>query len=308
MSQTTEINPASPVAPAAAPKAKITTQVLAQIESLRGKGALQLPADYSAGNALNAAWLALQEVQNREGKPIFKDGQLTNVVTQVSIANSLLDMVIQGLNPAKKQGYFIVYGDKLVWQRSYFGDQALAERVRPGIEIYHAVVYEGDDFEFETIRGRTVVMKHKTNLANKTKPILAAYCGIYDANTGEDLGAEVMTIERIRKSWGMSKTYRADGQGTHNKFPDEMALRTVIRRRTKPVINASTDALLLEAVRRQDEDNALGAMDEEVATNGNRETLALSSPPVQEPAPVAEPVAQTTMPLEPPPGEGETPF
>jgi len=304
---TTEINPANVVPAPAQPKAKITTQVLAQIDTLRGKGALQLPADYSAGNALNAAWLILQEVQDKDKKLVFVNGQLTGIVTQVSVANALLDMVVQGLNPAKKQGYFIVYGDRLIWQRSYFGDQALAQRVMSGIEFYSAVVREGDDFEFEVLRGRTTVNKHGQKLENRDKPIVAAYCGVVRTDTGEDLGCSLMTMERIRKSWGMSKTAHYDSS-THNKFPEEMAIRTVTRHRTKSIFNTSTDALLKDAMRRQDEDSALATMDEEVATNGNRETLALSAPPVQEPAPIAEPVAQTTMPLEPPPGEGETPF
>jgi recombination protein RecT len=35
--------------------------------------------------------------------------------TRDSIANALLDMAVQGLNPAKKQGYFIAYGKQLVF-------------------------------------------------------------------------------------------------------------------------------------------------------------------------------------------------
>ncbi|MCG3082651.1 recombinase RecT, partial [Pseudomonas aeruginosa] len=35
--------------------------------------------------------------------------------------NALLDMVTQGLNPAKNQCYFIPYGNKMQLQRSYHG-------------------------------------------------------------------------------------------------------------------------------------------------------------------------------------------
>lgn len=238
------------------------------------KGTLHLSADYSPDNALKGAWLILQDVKTREGTLAL------HACSQESVVNALLDMVVQGLNPMKKQCYFIAYGKSLVCQRSYFGDQALAERVRPGIEIYSSVIYEGDGFEIAKVRGRTLVASHTTRLENQhPDKIVGAYCGVVDSRTGEDLGAEIMTMDQIRKSWSMSKTYQPGGsKGTHHEFPDQMALRTVIRRRLKPIIAASSDGLLMESIRRQDVEEIDAENEENADLYANRRLI--DSPPV----------------------------
>lgn len=244
----------------------VVVKVGQMIDNYVNNRTLHLPSDYSVENALKSAWLALQEVQDRNGNPALK------VCSQPSIINALLDMCVQGLNPAKKQLYFIVYGTSLTCQRSYFGDQALAKRVKPGVEIYSAVVYKDDVFEFGFLRGRKVITKHETKLANvDSSKIVAAYCGVV-SESGEDLGAEIMTMEQIRKSWGKSKVY-SPGKGTHAEFPEEMAKRTVIRKRCKPIINDSNDALLLEAVRRQDIDTTEAEIDAEAGKHANGQII-----------------------------------
>lgn len=300
MSTPTETKPVAAdkngtLAPAQAPN--VVQTVAKQVRGYMERKQLLLPEDYSPENALKSAWLVLQSVADRDGKPALQ------VCTQASMANALLDMVVQGLNPAKRQCYFIVYGKSLTCQRSYFGDQALVERVMPGCEIYSGVVYEGDEFEYDILRGRKLISLHRQKLGNvDAKKIVAAYCGVVAAD-GEDLGAEVMTIDRIHKSWEKSKTYKpsATGGTTHSDFADEMALRTVIRRRCKPIINASNDAMLLESIRRSDEDAIDAEVDEEIALVGNGEILSLGAGepaaveeaphPASEPAPKPEVVA-----------------
>lgn len=279
-----------PAKPVSSKPENPVVQVGKLISEYLHKGTLRLPADYSPENALKSAWLALQEIPNLQS------------ATKESVVNSLLDMAVQGLNPAKKQCYFMLYGQKLTCQRSYFGDQALAERVRPGIEVYSAVVWKGDELEYEVLRGRTVVTKHKTKLENQGGEILAAYCGIVDTATGEDLGCDLMTFEQIKKSWEQSKTY-GKGDTPHKKFPDQMALRTVIRRRCKPIINSSSDSLLMESVRRQDEDAIEAQAEEDARTHANGEVLSLPAEsvaaipePEPEPAKAAEPVAPAPKP------------
>lgn len=287
-------------------ESNVVVKVGHQVRGFLEKGTLHLPGDYSPENALKSAWLILQTVQDMNKNPALE------VCTQASIMNALLDMVVQGLNPAKKQCYFIVYGKQLTCQRSYFGDQALAQRVKPGIEIYAEVVYKDDEFEYQTLRGRKVVTKHAQKLENVAPDkIVAAYCGVVDTATGEDLGAEIMTMDQIKKSWGMSKTYKAGGSGTHNEFPDQMAMRTVIRRRCKPIINSSSDLLLLESIQRQDEDAILARLDEEEGENGNAEIITLppasAAPVTPQPeaqkerigkAPKDEPLSETVPPEE----------
>src|SRR3990167_5548127 len=82
-------------------------------KNIRGylsKGTLHLPHDYSPENAMKSAWLVLQTVQDKDYKPALQ------TCTPESICNALMSMVIQGLNPDKKQCYFIVYGKALVCQ------------------------------------------------------------------------------------------------------------------------------------------------------------------------------------------------
>ena len=78
--------------------------VLSKIKDFEEAGELKLPTNYSAANALKSAWLILQETKDRNDKPALV------VCTKESVANALLDMVVQGLSPMKKQCYFIVYG------------------------------------------------------------------------------------------------------------------------------------------------------------------------------------------------------
>src|SRR5690606_31984762 len=134
---------------------RLTVDVVARrINELMRSRELHLPADYSVQNALKSAWLILQEVKDKDGRPALQ------VCTRDSIANALLDMAVQGLNPAKRQCYFIAYGQTLVCQRSYFGDMALVKRILPRAEIWFNVVYEGDEFEYEFDRGRKRIVKH----------------------------------------------------------------------------------------------------------------------------------------------------
>lgn len=80
----------------------VVDTVLSKIKDFEEAGELKLPANYSAANALKSAWLILQETKDRNDKPALV------VCTKESVANALLDMVVQGLSPMKKQCYFIV--------------------------------------------------------------------------------------------------------------------------------------------------------------------------------------------------------
>lgn len=232
-----------------------TTSVLKNVLRLQSQGTLHLPADYSAENALKAAWFYIQNSENR--------AKLL-ACTRESLTTALFDMVVQGMDIGRKQGYIIPYGDRAQFQRSYFGDEALAMRVSPGIKLYYDVIYEGEAFATQKIMTRagfvTVVVKHEQPFPRKSSNIVGAYCGSVDSETGEQLGITLMDMAQIRKSWSKSKTFNADSKTFHNEQPDQACLRTVIRRHTKAIINSSTDRALLEAVRRQE----LDAVDAEV--------------------------------------------
>ncbi len=73
-------------------------------------------------------------------------------------------MVIQGLSPAKKQCYFIKYGNKVQLMRSYFGTMAVLDRVTGGADITSVVVRQGDEFEVAMDGPNMVVKNMKQNL------------------------------------------------------------------------------------------------------------------------------------------------
>jgi len=240
-------------------------------------GQLDLPRNYSLDNALKSAYLTLNTVQDKDKKPVMTDGKLTGVCTKASIANAVLDMVVQGLNPGKKQCYFIVYGQTLTCRRSYFGSMAVADMVNPSIKDWgYDVVYEGDDFSFGIHNGKKAVIEHVQKLENMDKlKIIAAYAMALDEK-GDPIKTEIMTIEEIHQAWKMSSTTPFDDKGelkatsTHGKFARDMALRTVINKVAKFIINASSDnALLLERINRNEDLADAAAVQVEIEDRAN---------------------------------------
>ncbi|MEC1714717.1 recombinase RecT [Schinkia azotoformans] len=218
----------------------ITDDVNKSLTRLQEDG-LVLPPNYNASNALKSAFFKLQEVKDRNSKPALE------VCTKASVANALLDMVTQGLSPAKTQCYFIVYGDQLQLNRSYFGTQAVLKRLTNVKDIWANVIFEGDVFDYEIDGGREKLLKHETNFLNRDKEILGAYAVVKTEDDEEIL--TVMTRKEIEASWSQAKT-----KNVQNKFPQEMAKRTVINRAAKAFINTSDDSdLLVDAINRSTE-------------------------------------------------------
>lgn len=150
----------------------ITDQVSNRISQLQDDG-LALPKDYNPQNALKAAWFKLQQTKDRSNRPALQ------VCTRASIANALLDMVTQGLSPAKTQCYFIVYGNEVQLQRSYFGTIAAVKRLSSVKDIDAQVVHQGDEFAIGADElGRIKVTKFVPKFENLDKPIKGAFAFI----------------------------------------------------------------------------------------------------------------------------------
>lgn len=237
---TTSVNAAATPKTAVTKYENVSEQVLARIEKFLEDGGMVLPANYSVENHMKSAWLVLQATVSRDGKPALE------VCTKESIANALLDMVLQGLTVSKKQGYFIVYGNKLEFQRSYFGTIALAKRTG-GIkcEPVANVIYEGDEFVYtiDPKTGRMAVVKHEQRIENidNTK-IKGAYALVtYPDGTTQ---VTIMSIAQIRAAWNQGAT--KGNSPAHKNFAEEMAKKTVIGRACKAIINSSDDAWLYE--------------------------------------------------------------
>ena len=209
-----------------------------QLDKLVAEGDLSFPAGYNASNAIQNAWMIIQDTKDRDNRPAL------DVCTMGSVMKAMLDTVIMGLNPAKKQVYYIVYGNKLEAQRSYFGTMAATKRVTGVKDIWADVVYEGDTFKIGKKRGGWVIQEHESNFENiDPEKIVAAYCTI-ETEDGREY-TEVMNMAQIQKSWAKSRNQK---QSVHKEFPDQMAKRTVINRACKMFFNTSDDSdLLIEA-------------------------------------------------------------
>lgn len=264
-------------------KEETVDAVARRVAALERDGEIHFPADYSPQNALKSAWLALQEVKDRNKKPVLES------CTRPSIMNALLDMVVQGLNPAKKQGYFIAYGQQLVFQRSYFGSMALAKRVDDRIaDIVAEVVFKDDEFAYEVDRGRKVVTQHKQTLKSvDSGDVIGAYCVVYGYD-GSTLKTDIMTYQEIKKAWAKSqmdpvlKNGELKDGSTHKEYLAEMCRKTVINRCCKSIINSSSDRTLMEAVSRSDFVRAEEEGEAEVEAHANQNTLDIEPEPEME--------------------------
>jgi recombination protein RecT len=215
-----------------------TEQVLAKINLMQEAGEIKLPANYSAGNAAKLGWLYLVDVKNKDGKPAIE------VCTKESICNAFLKMVIKGLSVAKKQCYFIVYGNQLNIQEDYRGTLMIAKRDTPIAEVNAQVIYDGDTFVYTVDeKAKYQLVKHETNLKNiNIDKITGAYAIVVNKDGSKWM--EIMTIAQIRNAWAQGA---AEGKNkAHIKFADQMCKKTVIGRACKIEIGSSDDSGIMD--------------------------------------------------------------
>ena len=217
----------------------------AQLQEKQQYG-LSFPADYNPTNALMGAYLIMKETTDKSGKCILES------CSQASIANSLMDMCTLGLIASKKQGYFISYGGKYQFQKSYFGNITLARR--NGLKKINAeIIYEGDTFKYHIEKGRKVIDVHEQDFMNiDNDKLIGAYAvAIMDDGSEE---VEIMNINQLKKAWNQRMGgLKEDASSTHMKFKDQMAKKTVINRLCKIIGNTSTDGNISEISDRLDE-------------------------------------------------------
>lgn len=207
--------------------------VLTRVNAMTEAGELVLPANYHAGNAVKLAWLYLQTVTDKNSRPAV------DVCTKESICNCFLEMIIKGLNVAKKQCYFIVTGNQLSFWEDYRGKLMRAKRDTEIADVHPQVIYEGDKFAYSVDEnGQYQLESHETNLSNiDINKIVGAYAVVVMKDGSRHI--EVMTMPQIRKSWEQGA---AKGQsGAHKNFTDQMCKKTVIARACKVELGASED-------------------------------------------------------------------
>ena len=217
---------------------ELTEKVGRRVAVMEQEG-LALPKNYSWQNALKSAFFELDKVRGIEN------------CTQPSIANSLLNMITQGLSPAKTQCYFIAYGKELQMQRSYFGTVAALKRLEDVEKISAEVIHEGDVFEIgSNAEMETIVKKFEPKFENQDKPLIGAFAMI--KKTDGTISFTIMTKKEIDQSWRQS---RNKTNMVQQNFGQEMAKRTVLYRAAKMFIITSDDSDLLSGAINQTTEN-----------------------------------------------------
>ena len=246
---------------------QITDIVFNKVVDLQARGAIDFPNNYSVGNALKSAYLILQEAKTREKKPVLQ------VCTQESIANALLDMVVQGLNPTKQQCYFIPYGNQLTLSRSYLGTIALTKRLKGVKDVVAYPIYKNDklDIGFDILTGKTKINEFKPALDHKAQDLIGALGIVVGEN--EILYLEYMNMEQIRNAWNQG-TMKGNSPA-HKNFPDQMAIKTVINRVCKKYVNAADDSDKIADLISKTAEEVDNELEIEMAENANVKELPL---------------------------------
>lgn len=214
-----------------APENKVTF-----IEALNNDMKEYLEADfkvaegYDVSNAIQSAYYALTQMPNNA----------LQKVSFGSVKNAVRQMATMGLYPDKRQGYFIPYGDKVVFMPSYMGYQMIAERDF-GVKTYATIVYKGDTLETavdEFGNDYVVPGSHKRGFSpfnaeeKKIENVVGAYAvGVYPDGTTK---YEIMDINQIKTAWSKAKT-----TNVQKEFYDQMVKRTVLNRLTKGIISTN---------------------------------------------------------------------
>lgn len=258
----------------------MVTRVAEKVQTMVENNQINIPENYSIVNAVQAAYFKLTEVDFK------KKTSLIDSATRESVAFSLQDMAIQALSVAKNQGYFIVYGDKMQFIRSYHGTQAVIKRMQGVKDIWANVIWKGEEFEVAyNERGQLAFKSHQVNWKSATgnkDDIEGAYC-IIERDDGVQF-LTVMTIAEIQTSWSQSSM-----AAVQNKYPQEMAKRTVINRAAKAFINTSDDSdLFIGAVNRTTENEFENERREinpeyEIKQNANTESLDVKPDIIESP-------------------------
>lgn len=226
---------------------KFITGLINQVQQKQELG-LTFPARYNPANELMGAYLILKEATDKNGKPVLE------VCSTESIATSLMRMVNGHLSALKGQCYLIPYGGKLQCQPSVYGNEANAKD--NGMkDINASVIYEGDTFKYHKEDGKTVIDVHEQDFMNID---MSKIKGVYAVAIMQDgtKKAEVMNMNQVKTAWQQGYGYKENGNGTHQKFPDQMAMKTVKNRLTKDIIRGGGDAELINAYDDFDEHEA----------------------------------------------------
>lgn len=208
-------------------KTNVGDQVIARVNSLCEAG-FNMPKDYNYVNAIKMSVLKLQDLKDKNGRSALE------VCTPASIQTALFRMCCKGLNAALNQVYFIVRGNVLCDQDSYFGKVLMVKRIYPNWNPMPVVIREGDDFVLgiEASTGRKYVIKHETKLENTDNGFVGGYMYL---PTGELF---VMTKKQIITAWSKSSSRE---QAVHKTFDEKMIGKTLVNSGCNMIINSTPE-------------------------------------------------------------------
>lgn len=242
------------------------------------KYGLTFPKDYNYSNELMGAYLILKETQDANKKPVLQS------CSQASIANTLMDMVTLGVSMQKKQCYPVAYGGKLQCQISVYGNTCIARRY--GLKTIDAMcIYDGDTFEYHIENARIVVDSHKQDFLHLNKDKIIGAYAIVTMEDGSQY-VELMNMDMIKQSWKQGFGYKEDGKGTHQKFTDQMAMKTVKNRALKYIIRTYGTQAVSDAYDNFEDtetnDRVAMDVDYDIQQNANSEEFPMDEPEVVE--------------------------
>lgn len=275
----TEITKTNQKSPAKVGASKILDQAISQYTAMLENNQFDKPENYSYKNAIQQArYLLTKPIESGKNKGL----SIIDVCTPQSILQSVMEMAQKGLNPDKKQCYFIPYGNTCTLSVSYQGNVALAKRNGQDIgDIYGYAVYADDEFEmgFDLKKGTMEIKNYVPHVDKWSKDkIIGAFAIITDKN-GDVKYTEYMTMDQVRTAWSMGA---ANGNSpAHKNFPDQQAIKTVKSRSVKSFVNTADDSEIVNS-----EETSVAYTDnefrKELETNANKLELDVSVPPAEE--------------------------
>jgi recombination protein RecT len=208
-------------------KSNVGDMVIARVNTLCEAG-FNMPKDYNYVNAIKMSVLKLQELKDKNGNSALE------VCTPASIQTALFRMCCNGLNAALNQVYFIVRGNVLCDQHSYFGRVLMVKRIYPEWTPVPVVIREGDIFEYaiDAKTGKKYVVKHEQKLENIDNGFVGGYMYLPDGEL------YVMTRKQIMTAWSKSSSRE---QTTHKQFDEKMVQKTLVNSGCNMIINSTPE-------------------------------------------------------------------
>lgn len=224
---------------------QIINQAIKQYTKMVEDKVFDVPENYSYKNAIQQArYLLTKPADSGKNKGLA----IIDICTPQSILQSVMEMAQKGLNPDKKQCYFIPYGNTCTLSISYQGNVALAKRGGEDIgEVYGYAVYKDDvlDLSFNPQRGVFEIESYQPDISKWTKPGITGAFAVITDRAGNVKYTEYMTMEQIKDAWNMG--FAKGESPAHKNFPDQQAIKTVKSRAVKSFVNTADDSEIVSS-------------------------------------------------------------